>query len=226
VIRKGEPWGHPATGPADFDITGDDAALAAGVGDRPGARVRFRPAPESDFARAVGVTGDTASDPDATAISTELPCDLLRVETSARALSAVNMVVVGVPPDRQRWTSRPARLRVTVDGRTVHDGDAIAVVVANGQFLRGHDVIPRGHPGDGRAEVHVYALARSERRAMRARLPQGEQVPHPRISTTGGRAIAVHSLGAPVPVEVDGVALERAASVHIDVTPNAFSLLL
>ena len=189
---------------------------------RPVRRVRFRPAPGSDFARAVGIAGDAASDPG----STELPCDLLRVEASDHALSAVNMVVVGVPPDRQRWTSRRSRLHVTVDGRAVHDGDATAVVVANGQFLRGHDVIPRGHPGDGRAEVHVYTLTRSERRAMRTRLPRGEQVPHPRITTTSGRAIVVESRGAPVALEVDGVALGRAASVRIDVTPNAFSLLL
>ena len=48
----------------------------------------------------------------------------------------------------------------------------------------------------------------------------------PWITTTSGRAVVVESRGAPVAVEVDGVALERAASVHIDLTPNAFSLLL
>ena len=222
MIQKGETWGHPAEGPADVEVGGDDAALAAAVEAHPGARVRFRPSPRSDFARAVGIAGDGDTDP----AGTELPCDLLRVEAGDDALSAVNMVVVGVPPDQQRWTSRRARLHVTVDGRAVHDGDANAVVVANGQFLRGNDVIPRGHPGDGRAEVHVYTLHRSERRAMRTRLPRGEQVPHPRIATTSGRAIVVESRGAPVILEVDGVALGQAASVHIDLTPDAFSLLL
>ena len=175
MIKKGEPWGHPPSGPADVDVTGDDAALADAVASRPGVRVRFRPTPRSDFARAIGIASgvaaadrDIASEPD-----TELPCDLLQVQTSARTLSVVNMVVVGVPPDRQRWTSPRVRLHVTVDGRAVHDGDATAVVVANGQFLRGHDVIPRGHPGDGRAEVHVYALARSERRASARPTPTG-----------------------------------------------------
>jgi hypothetical protein len=223
VIRKGEPWGHPADGPAEVVVTGNDAALAATVLERPHARIEFRPAPDSDFARAVGIAGESAT-PRATV--TEVSCDLLRVDTVTGALGAVNMVVVGVAPDRQRWTTRRVRLRVTVDGRTVHDGDATAVVIGNGQFLRGGDVIPRGHPGDGRAEVHVYALARSERRAMRARLPQGEQVPHPRIMTTSGRAILVESPGPPVPIEVDGVALEPATAVRIDVMPEAFSLLL
>ena len=104
------------------------------------------------------------------------------------------------------------RVRVTVDGRRVHEGPATAVVVANGQYLRGADVVPRGHPGDGRAEVHVYALARSERRRMRERLPRGEQVPHPRIGTTSGRRILIESLAAPVALEVDRVAVARAAT--------------
>ena len=50
------------------------------------------------------------------------------------------------------------RLLVTVDGRTVHDGPATSVVVANGQFSGTADLAPRGHPGDGRLEVQVYAL--------------------------------------------------------------------
>ena len=93
------------------------------------------------------------------------------------------MVVVGVAPDRMRWWSRTFLARSAVDGRLVHAGGAVsAVVVASGQFLRGADVVPRGHPGDGRAEVQVYAPARRSAAAMRGRLPLGTHLPHPRIS--------------------------------------------
>jgi YegS C-terminal NAD kinase beta sandwich-like domain len=223
VIRKGVPWGHDAEGPADCEVAGDDAALAAAVTARPHSRVTFRPTDTSDFARAIGLSADAPRDVDA---SIELPCDLLRVHTDAGDATAVNMVVVGVAPDKQTWASRNVRVRVTIDGRLAHDGAAAAVVIANGQYLRGVDVVPRGHPGDGRAEVHVYALARSERRAMRERLPRGEQVPHPRITVTGGRGILVESLGAPIALEVDGISRDRAATVAVELIPGAFSLLL
>jgi diacylglycerol kinase family enzyme len=223
VIRKGEPWGHAPGGTADIVVSGDDATLAAAITAHPRARVAFRPSSGSDFARAVGIS---AAAPPTTDATSELPCDLLRIRTDTGTAAAVNMAILGVPPDRQRWTSRTDRVRVTVDGRVVHEGPATAVVIANGQYLRGADVVPRGHPGDGRAEVHVYALTRSERRGMRARLPRGEHVPHPRITVAGGRTIVVDSLASPFPVELDGVPCDRSATVTVEVTPSAFSLLL
>jgi hypothetical protein len=223
MIAKGVPWGHPAGGPANLDVAGDDVALAAAVTARPRARVVFRPTSASDFARAVGIAVGATPGPGE---PTEVPCDLLRVHTGNVETTAVNMVVVGVAPDHQRWTSRSAHVRVTVDGRPFHVGPATAVVVANGQYLRGADVVPRGHPGDGRAEVHVYALGRGERRRMRERLPRGEQVPHPRITTASGRSILIESLGAPVPLEVDGLPAGNTPAVSVDVAPAAFSLLL
>ena len=98
-------------------------------------------------------------------------------------------------------------MRVVIDTRVVHDGAALAVVVASGQYLRGNDVVPRGHPGDGRAEVQVYSLTRGERAAMRERLPLGVHLPHPRIRTASGRRVEVQAMGSPRPVEVDGVAV-------------------
>ena len=62
-------------------------------------------------------------------------------------------------------------------------------MVASGQYLRGIDVVPRGHPGDGRVEVQVYAVAAGERAGVRARLPQGVHLPHPDITQTTGRRV-------------------------------------
>ena len=121
-------------------------------------------------------------------------------------LFAVNMVVVGTAPDRTGWFTGAPDLRVEVDGRVVHDGPATTVVVASGQYLRGHDVVPRGHPGDGRAEVQVYAVPRGQRAGVRSRLPQGVHLPHPDITqTTGRRVDVVAGQAAPVGLEVDGV---------------------
>jgi hypothetical protein len=200
-------------------VEGDDATLAAAVRDHPGARVGFRPDPTSDLGHALGIHG--AADAEL-----ELALDALRATADDRDLFAVNMVVVGAPPDRTSWFTRAPELRVTVDGRLVHDGPATGVVVANGQYLRGHDVVPRGHPGDGRAEVQVHAVARGQRAGVRARLPQGVHVPHPDITQTAGRRVEVVAAGRPAPLEVDGVAAPPASRVTVEVVPEAYLIVV
>jgi hypothetical protein len=219
VVEKGEPWERPASGPAGWHVEGDDAALAAAVRDQPGARVGFRPDPTSDLARALGVHGEG----DATL---ELAVDALRVTADERELFAVNMVVVGTAPDRTGWLTGAPDLRVEVDGRVAHDGPATAVVIANGQYLRGNDVVPRGHPGDGRAEVQVYSVARGQRSGVRARLPQGVHLPHPDITQTTGRRIAVLAAARPVGVEVDGVPGPSATRITVEIVPEAFLIVV
>ena len=219
MIEKGRPWERPASGPPEWQVEGDDAALAAAVRDHPGARIEFRPAAGSDLARALGLhaAGGTAL---------ELSLDGLRVVADDRELFAVNMVVVGVAPDRTGRFTPTREVRVRVDERVAHDGRATGVVVASGQHLRGADVVPRGHPGDGQIEVQVYAVGRGERAGVRARLPQGVHLPHPDITQTRGRHVEVRAERGPVPLEVDGVAVPPAALVTVDVVPGAFVLVL
>jgi len=219
VVAKGEPWERPAAGPASWHVEGDDAALAAAVRDRRGARVGFRPDPGSDLARALGLHSTGHG-------SFELGVDGLSVTADGRELFAVNMVVLGTAPDRERWLTRARHLRVEVDGRTVHDGPATAVVVANGQYLRGEDLVPRGHPGDGRAEVQVHAVDRGQRAAVRRRLPQGVHVPHPDITQLTGRRVSVVAAKRPVSLEVDGVPLPAAGRVTVEVVPEAFLIVV
>jgi hypothetical protein len=219
MIDKGRPWERPASGPADVVAEGDDRALAAAVEQHPGARVAFHPSDASDFARAVGVRAEPVG-------RVEVSCDALAVEADGATTTAVNMVVFGTAPDRQRWWSRSQRLLVRVDGRVVYDGAAAGVVVGNGQHLRGRDVIPRGHPGDGRAEAQVYALERRERAAMRARLGRGDHVPHPRIRTFSGSRIDVWAAEGIRRLEVDGEPGPRVTEVSVTVLPNTFTLLL
>ncbi len=215
MIRPGREWGSPASGEAAIDVHGDDAALARAVAAQPGALVRFFATPASDLARAVGL--DPLRPP-----TTELPLDALRLDG---ADLAANMVVVGRPPDSSRRFFRRICATVAVDGVAWWEGSAAGIVVATGEFLRGHDVVPRGHPGDGRAEIQIYALRRREHRVVRARLATGTHVPHPSIAQRSGHRFEI-ATRRPAPVEVDGRARDAATTVTVEVVPNAYRLLV
>jgi hypothetical protein len=216
AVSKGRPWGRPATGPADVEVVGSDADLAAAASERSGLRVAFRPTPSSDLARALGLAGGESR-------VAEVPVDALRLGGATGM--AVNAVVLGTPPDRLRWASRSAPIEVSVDGRTRFSGQAASVLVASGQYLRGADVVPRGHPGDGRAEVQVYELRPGERRAMRRRLPQGGHVPHPRIHEVVGHRVDVRA-GRSLPLEVDGMRRGEVAELEVELIPGALWVLV
>jgi hypothetical protein len=215
-VRKGEPWGEPAAGPPDLDVTGSDRDLARAVASVPGALVRFRPDADSDLARTVGLRREPHT------VATAVALDALAFDAET---IAVNMVVLGTPPDRLRRFARSVRLRVVVDGVERVDGPATTVVVATGQFLRACDLVPRGHPGDGRAEVQVYRLRAGERRAMRHRLPGGAHVPHPRILQRSGRRIEIEAASA-LPLEADGEHLAAVSRLTVEVRPGAYRLLV
>ena len=158
--------------------------------------------------------------------SIELPIDGLGVTADGTEHFAVNMVVLGTPPDRLGAMSSRIATTVTIDGRPSFAGKATSVLVANGQYLRGADAVPRGHPGDGRVEVQVYALRRAERRAMRARLAGGDHVPHPRIAQASGRRVMVRWDHLEAPLEVDGRALANAGELEVLVRPGAVRVLI
>jgi len=219
-IRHGQPWGHPATGPPDLELAGDDADLAEPIACNSGALVRFRPSPESDIARALGLLPDADG-------TTEVALDALALDgVGDGGGTAVNAVVVGRPPDRLRWTTPHASITITIDGRAWFTGPATTVVVASGQFLRGADLVPRGHPGDGWAEVQVYALGRNERRPMRRRLATGTHVPHPRVHATRARRVEVEVAGRALPLEVDGRSRGRTLRLTVTLLPEAMRILV
>lgn len=226
MIRKGEAWGDPVADRADaqteppIDVRGDDADLASAACAHPGAVLRFVPSRGSDFARAVGLNGAPTG-------STVLACDAIQVRGGG---VAVNAVVFGVAPDRVRWWHRRRPVVVEVDGRAVGEGRAFAVVVANGQFLRNADLVPRGHPGDGRIEVQVYDLAPAERGPMRQRLARGTHVPHPRVAEGSGRRVTVrwardsHRRGQPW--EIDSHPEGRAGGADLEVVAGALHIVI
>lgn len=222
AIRAGQPWGTENSGPADFEVSGSDGMLAAvvarGLADP---LVRFVPAAGSDLARAVGLV------PGAAAAGMALPLDVLAVGTGdgAEPLLAVNSVVIGVPPDRLRLWHRPAGLTVEIDGKPLDASAATTLVVMNGQYLRGADVSPRGHPGDGVAEAQVYALPPATRRAMRTRLATGAHLPHPAITVRRAHTVVVTATRA-LDLEIDGSPAGAVTSLEVVVRQGAYRLLV
>lgn len=229
-MRKGEPWERPAAGPPEATVSGSDAELADAVRrhlTRPGAesgpvRLRFDPAPDSDLARALGLGWGPA---DRVPGSLELPIDAMTLTVDGVEEFAVNMVVLGSPPDRLGALTPRQGVTVTIDGRPVYDARATTVVVANGQYLRGADAVPRGHPGDGRLEVQAYSPSVGEARAMRDRLATGTHVPHPHIAQATGRRVEIE-LTRPARLELDGVERGKATLVVVEVVAEAFSLVV
>ena len=175
MIRPGAPWGEPVPdGPAAgavVEVTGGDADLAAAAVAGGGALLRYVPGPDADFARALGL--GSGGGPGTTVVA----CDLLDL---GHGRVAVNAVVLGVAPDRLRARHRLRPVLVEVDGRVVFDGPATTVVVAGGQFLRGTDLVPRGHPGDGRVEVHLPASVASRHWPAITRRPRPGRSARPR----------------------------------------------
>jgi diacylglycerol kinase (ATP) len=140
-------------------------------------------------------------------------------------VQAVNSIIVGVPPDRLRSWHRTAGLSVEIDGTPVEAAKATALVIMNGQYVRGLDLSPRGHPGDGVAEAQLYAVPPGARRAMRSRLATGAHLPHPAISVRRARRVLVRA-SRPAALEVDGVAAGQITALEITIRPAAYRLLV
>jgi diacylglycerol kinase family enzyme len=199
------------------------AVVARGLTDP---LVRFSASPASDLARAVGLVAG------AVPAGVALPLDVLDVEAAMAGAAAdpatvmaVNSVVVGVAPDRLRAWHRRAGFTVEIDGAVVDAAAATSLVVMNGQYLRGLDVSPRGHPGDGVAEAQLYALPASVRRAMRQRLPSGAHLPHPAITVRKVRHLALRAT-RPVALEIDGEPAGRVTVLDVRVRPAAYRLFI
>lgn len=217
-------WAAPGGGPVQLVVRGGEPELAGAVAPRPGVTVSWRPSAPDGLARTLGL------DPQAGAgAGVAVPIDGMDVRCGTAdgggERFAVGHVVLGARPDRLRAWHRSRVLRVRVDGRERFAGRAVAVVIANAEFLGSADVVPGAHPGDGVLEVQVYALRPGERAAMRRRLRTATHLPHPRIVTARGREVEVRA-ARPCPWWADGVACGRAEWIRVRVRPGAFRLAL
>ena len=223
-----DTWSGQIEGEPDLEVYGGDGLLATQIGNElrkqnQAPLIAFHPS-LSDLARAVGLPthedGMFSADDEFTH---EARMDLLHEPTYGYA---VNHIVVGSAPDFLGWGSSNASFAVEVDDTLVFSGRASAVVIAIGQFMRSHDVIPKGHPADGIAEIQVYHLRRSERKGVRQRLRLGQHLPHPRIAEAKGKRITVRVKGRACAVEADGRSWGTTNEMHIEVLPHAYRLAL
>lgn len=214
-LRRGAQSEQPVEPPSAV-IAGGDAALSAWL--RTGTDVvRFLPDHTSDLARALGLGPSSA-------VGAPVLLKVDALDLGDRGL-AVNAVVLGRSPDGLRAHHRAVGVRVAVDGRLVHRGRATSVVVANGEFLHGCGVVPRGHPGDGVFEVQVYALARRERAELRRRVALGTHLPHPGIVQARGHAVEIEA-DRPMALEVDGERRDRARAIAASIRPSIVHLVI
>lgn len=197
TIKKGEPWGEPGPLPRHGVVVRSDAEARAIV---TAARRAGEPVPPlgllgGDLCRTLGGTGDEERLRSTSA--TLLPVDLGAVLVDGRLHWFVAHLIVR----RSWWRGR-------------------VVAAMNAQFLGDWDVVPRGHPNDGRLDVLDADLPFDERLQVRSRLKTGTHLPHPRIDERHVTAFQLE-LERPTPVLLDGDDLGPATTLSIRVEPDA-----
>ncbi|MBM3827196.1 MAG: hypothetical protein FJW09_00980 [Actinobacteria bacterium] len=194
TIGKGVDWGVDGEMPADVIVCDTDRTLSMALRDGREAVVVGGDMATTIGARRVAEIGRTGR---------RLPVDLLDVELIHR--------------DRHRVCV--AASHVMIHGARRRGGPLRGEVywVMNSQYYDGRDLVPRGHPNDGRLEV----LSVDPRMGLRQRLlawsraRTGRHLPHPCLSVRSTTEVAIECAGAVV--LVDGVGVGRADSVRVRV---------
>ncbi|MFZ9674327.1 MAG: hypothetical protein ACO3DM_00380 [Ilumatobacteraceae bacterium] len=206
TIEKGKEWGTEAVAPAGIRAATSDRELAELLAT--GAVVS---PVKGDLARTIGVVVP----PTEGSLARRLDVDLLAVELVIGERVVVVDAIAHVVMRERRLVG--GRLR----------GRFFAVM--NAQYLRGRDVVPRGHPNDGRCEIISVDSAMGPRQRILAwsRARTGRHLPHPRInvrSTSEWSVPEVSTQAAGLVVVIDGVRWGVARSVTVRVRPDAASV--
>lgn len=105
-------------------------------------------------------------------------------------------------------------------GRSTVRTDALAVVIANGQFFGGSlNIAPRSGAGDGVFDVQVFAGPRRRAFAVMPRVARGTHLSHPAVQRRVGADIVVEC-PPDWPIEADGELIGKGA-VAVRVVPGA-----
>jgi diacylglycerol kinase family enzyme len=131
-------------------------------------------------------------------VVTRAPVDLLRVRIDGTEHVALSHVVL-----RDRWWW----------GRVV--------LVMNAQFIGRHDVVPRSHPNDGRADVLEALPSMPPRARVQAwrRSVTGTHLPHPSLRVSHVQHWE-QRFDRPVTCWLDGVRIGRVVDVSVEVVPD------
>jgi len=203
TIEKGKEWGTEAVAPAGIRAATSDRELAELLAT--GAVVS---PVKGDLARTIGVVVPPTEGSSARRLDVDLLAVELVIGERVVVVDAIAHVVL--------------RERRLVGGRL--RGRFFAVM--NAQYLRGRDVVPRGHPNDGRCEIVSVDPAMRPRQRILAwsRARTGRHLPHPRINVRSASEWSVpeastHAAG--LVVVIDGVRWGVARSVTVRVRPDA-----
>lgn len=198
TIRKGEPWGEPATVPAEgLQTAPDDRGASRQIELRAQAAQPLVPIglERGDMARTMG--GGSPGRLDGTHMRAVV--DLLHVTADGREHWALAHVVA-----RRRWWR----------------GEV--VLVMNAEFLGPYDVVPRSHPNDGRVDVvrvHPTMSLRARLQARR-RARTGTHLPHPHL-TLQSTATWHATFDRPLRLFIDGQPVGDARDLRVDVVADA-----
>lgn len=117
-----------------------------------------------------------------------------------------------------------ADMTVKVD-RHRFEGNAINVVVANGQFFGGGmNIAPRASMQDGDFDVQVFSGPKRRAFSVMPRVIKGSHLTHPAVRRYVGSSVTV-SADRPLPVEADGE-LVGSGDVSISMIPSAIDLVV
>jgi len=199
MITRGEQWGVPTTRTEGDVLVSGDSQLAA----------------SSTESRLIVTGGDIAHclgdplSPEIGANCIEVPIDALRVSITMRngvtlTQIAASHVVIG------SW----------LRGRLV--------CLSNGGFIGPKNVSPRAHPNDGLFDVMSLDSSMGVRQRIRARQKStlGTHLPHPLLETSRSRSAHYAALSRNEALQIDGVRIRRWTSVHIEIVPDYWRLLV
>jgi hypothetical protein len=199
MITRGEQWGVPTTRTESDVLVSGDTQLAA----------------SSTESRLIVTGGDIAHclgdplSPEIGANCIEVPIDALRVSITMRdgvtlTQIAASHVMIG------SW----------LRGRLI--------CLSNGGFIGPKNVSPRAHPNDGLFDVMSLDSSMGVRQRIRARQKStlGTHLPHPLLETSRSRSAHYAALSRNEALQIDGVRICRWTSVHIEIVPDYWRLLV
>ena len=121
--------------------------------------------------------------------------------------------------------SRPAMLSIAIDGKSVYEGPAVHVAIANGRFHGGGiQIAPQASLDDGELDVTIVKpVGLIELTANLRRLYDGRLLEHRKVTHFRGRRVQIGGPSA-APVEVDGEPLGEVP-VEAEIAPGALRVI-
>ena len=199
TITKGQPWGSPASLPDGAVLARTDRDISVALDE-----ARRTATPYPTFGVLGGDLCHTLGGQD----------DVQRLRSGATAFPIdIGEVLVD---GRHRFFAA----HVVAHSR----GWRRFAVVMNAQWVGELNFGPKAHPNDGVLDGYEATLDFFEWRKVKARLPSGTHLPHPRIKPTRAAAVTFE-FPTPLPVFIDGEAIGPARHLAARVVPDAIRVI-